>query len=196
MSDENFKDKDKKPYVKKPYKKEPYKKEPYKKEPYKKDAKKEELPDVIVRRNKRLSDFFKLLGLNVKVIGNVNNPPMIINDEFILNAYVHNFELRFTDSPNQGNVLYIVKLTEKPLFDKNKILSAINDYEKRPVFKVYLKDCSPTIYLSGYNFLNKEEKLGRYPVFSSYSPKVYFNKEKADEISDELIADGYSASVC
>jgi hypothetical protein len=197
----------KKPNVNKEYvKKENFKKEYAKKEYVAKSqkkvyvkkeySKKEELPELVVRRNKRLSEFFKLLGLNVKIIGNVNNPPMTINDEFILNAYVHNFELRFTDNPNQGNVIYVVKLTEKPLFDKNKVLSAINDYEKRPVFKVYLQDCTPTLYISGYNFLNKEEKLGRYPLFSAYSPRVYFSKEKADEIYNELKSDGYSASVC
>lgn len=164
----------------------------------KQNKKTEELSEIIIRRNKRLESFFKGLGLNVKVVQsvkNANNPPMILDDEFILNAYVHNFELRFTDSPIKGNVVYSVKLTEKPLFDKNKVLSAINDYEKRPVYKVYLKT-EPVLYLAGYNFLNKEVGLGRYPVFSSYQPKVYFNKEKADEICEELRNTGYSAVVC
>jgi hypothetical protein len=164
----------------------------------KKPNKKEELSEIVLRRNKRLNDFFKLLGLNVKVVQslkNANNPPMVLNDEFILNAYVHNFELRFTDNPIQGNVIYSVKLTEKPLFDKNKVLSAINDYEKRPVYKVYLKT-EPVLYLAGYNFLNKEVGLGRYPVFSSYQPKIYFNREKAEEICEELKNIGYSAFVC
>jgi hypothetical protein len=161
-------------------------------------GKAEALSDIIVRRNKRLVDFFKLLGLNVKIVDTVksaNNPPMILNEEFILNAYVHNFELRFTDSSVQGNVLYTVKLTEKPMFDKNRVLAAINDYEKKPVFKVFLKNTEPNLFLSGYNFLNKDEKLGRYPVFSSYQPKVYFNKEKADEVCEELCSDGYLAAV-
>ena len=165
----------------------------------KKQNNKEQLSDIVVRRNKRLSEFFKLLGLNVKLIEtakSINNPPMVLNDEFILNAYVHNFELRFTDSPNQGNVLYTVKLTEKPLFDKNRILAAINDYEKRPIYKIYLKNVEPTLYLTGYNFLNKDEKLGRYPVFSSYQPKLYFHEDKAQEICEELNSNGYSSSVC
>ena len=154
--------------------------------------KKEELSEVIERRNKRLTDFFKLVGISVRILGDENNPAIIYNDNCILNAFVHNFELRFTDHPTQGNIVYTVKLTESPNFDKNRVMNCINDFEKRPVYKVSVKNSEPPLYLSGYNFLNKEEKLGRYPVFSAYNPKIYFNKEKSDEICSELNNDGYS----
>lgn len=160
----------------------------FKKKAYDKD-------DIVKKRNKRLLEFFKLCGLSVRLIGDENSPAMVYEDKYILNAYVHNFELRFTDSAFQGNVVYQVKLTAKPNFDRNKIISCIDEYQKREVYKVSIKDSTPKLFLSGYNFLNKEEKLGRYPVFSAYYPKVYFSQEKASEISNELNQDGYNVEI-
>jgi hypothetical protein len=91
----------------------------------------------------------------------------------------------------QGNLIYTVKLTEKPNFDKNKVLSCISDYEKRVLTKIQLKNTKPILYLSGYNFLDKENKEGKYPVFSSYVPKIYFSDEKAKDVIEELSKDGY-----
>lgn len=178
----------KKPFKKKPFIKNDSDKKVVKKSFFKKVA---ETPfDTINKRNKLLVNFFKLIGLPVKVIGDKTYPDMVYNDEVMLNAFVNNFELNFTDSPNSKNVIYTVKLNENPRFDKNKILSCISNYPSRAIYKVAIKT-TPTLYLSGYNFLNKEEKQGRYPVFSSYNPKIYFTEEKAKEIINELIQDGY-----
>jgi hypothetical protein len=157
--------------------------------------KSEELKDLIERRNKRLDSFFKSLSIEYKIIGDENNPCIIYEDKYVLNCYVHNFELRFTDLPIKGNVIYKVKLVNNVKFDKNKIMSCINDYPKRSIYKVIIKNSFPELYLSGYNFLNKDEKLGRYPVFSTYHPKMYFSKEKANEIKDSLISEGYSVDI-
>lgn len=166
--------------------------------PIKNDAvkkRKEDLEEIIERRNIRIKNFFDLCGLQVRIIGDKNSPAIVLNDNCVLNAYVHNFELRFTDKAVQGNIIYTVKLTEKPNFDKNKVLSCINDFEKRVLYKIQVKNSNPTLFLSGYNFLNKNLKEGRYPVFSSYVPKVYFSQEKAEEISSELNNDGYDLVV-
>ena len=152
---------------------------------------KEDLDEIIKRRNLRLKNFFEICQLPIRLIGDNNSPAMVLNDKHVLNCYIHNFELRFTDNPIQGNIIYTVKLTEKPNFDKNKVMSCINDYEKRQLYKIRLNNSKPILYLSGYNFLNKEEKEGRYPVFSSYIPKVYFSEEKANEVLNELSNDGY-----
>lgn len=167
------------------------------KKTYKPKKTHESLDDLIDRRNQRLDEFFKLLNLPIRTIGNKNHPAFVYEEKYILNAYVHNFELRFTDNCNQGNVVYMVKLTEKPLFDKNKIMSCIENYDKREVKKISLSNTigNPKLYLSGYNFLNKKEKLGRYPVFSAYIPKVYFTEENAESVLSELIGDGYSVEL-
>jgi hypothetical protein len=168
----------------------PYKKD-FKKRDYATSKKKEDLTEIINRRNQRIKDFFNLCGISIRLLGNKNAPAMVVEDKYVLNCYVHNFELRFTDNPMQGNLIYTVKLTEKPNFDKNKVLSCISDYEKRVLTKIQLKNTKPILYLSGYNFLDKENKEGKYPVFSSYVPKIYFSEEKAKGVIEELSKDGY-----
>lgn len=153
---------------------------------------KEDLSSIIERRNRYLLKFFSLLDLPIRIIGDENSPAMIYNNEIVLNAYVHNFELRFTDSPVSKNVIYTIKLNENPRFDKNRVLLCLSEYKARPVYKVSL-NTNPILYLTGYNFLNKDEKLGRYPVFSAYNPKVYFTEDKAKEITSELKMDGYDS---
>lgn len=195
-------DKDKEPnnnvsgnFKKKPYKKKPFinndsEKKVVKKPFFKKVA--ETPSETINKRNKLLVKLFKLIGLPIRVVGDKTYPDLIYNEEVVLNTFVNNFELNFTDAPKSKNILYTVKLNDNPRFDKNKILSCISDYQSRAIFKVAIKT-TPILYLSGYNFLNKEEKQGRYPVFSSYNPKIYFTEEKAKEIVNELIQDGYEA---
>jgi len=60
---------------------------------------------------------------------------------------------------------------------------------------IKLERTNKTLYLTGYNFLNPEEGIRRYPVFSAHSPKIYFTKEMAQEIADELKCDGYDCGV-
>lgn len=180
----------KKSYKKKPFIKNDSEKKVVKKPFFKKVA--ETPSETITKRNKLLVKLFKLIGLPIRVIGDETYPDLIYNEEVVLNTIVNNFELNFTDAPKSKNILYTVKLNDNPRFDKNKILSCISDYPSRAIFKVAIKT-TPTLYLSGYNFLNKEEKQGRYPVFSSYNPKIYFTDDKAKEIINELIQDGYEA---
>jgi hypothetical protein len=88
---------------------------------------KNDLKEVVERRNKRLINFFSLCGYPLRLIADENSPAIVIEDKYVLNAYVHNFELRFTDSYNQGNIIYTIKLSENPNFDKNKVVSCIED---------------------------------------------------------------------
>lgn len=147
--------------------------------------------DVYRRRNELLIKFFKLIDVPVRLIGKPSKPFIIYNEEALLNAYVYNFELRFTDSPNHTNIIYTVNLSENPKFDKNMVLGCISGHKSRAIFKAYLENTNPKLYLTGYNYLNKKEKLGRYPVFSAYNSIIYFSEENIKEIISDLIKDGY-----
>jgi hypothetical protein len=156
-----------------------------------KDKTKEDSTDIYKRRNELIIKFFKLIDIPVRLVGNINRPAIIYNEEVVLNAYVHNFELRFTDSPFESKVIYTVKL-DYPKFDKNMVLKCLSDYKARAIYKVYLKDTQPKLYLSGYNYLNKKEKLGRYPVFAAYNSIIHFTEDGVKESVKNLISDGYN----
>ena len=42
------------------------------------------------------------------------------------------------------------------------------------------------LYLAGYNFRNKSQLREKYPVFSKFDYKLYFNKQRALEIIKEF----------
>ena len=201
----------------------------------------QDLDKVISRRNRRLSSLFNEMGLPVRIIGDPNSPAVIVNNKFVLNAYVHNFELRFMDNHIGGNCIYTIKLLAKPEYDKEKVLDCIYKYPVRYISKIVLEDTNyplrvvgrdyldkndgtgeyyvfgtaserfwlyddvvnesvlkksnAPVYLVGYNYLNREESLGRYPVFANHNPKVYFEKEKAEDALQDLKKEGYNCKV-
>ncbi|MFO7656141.1 MAG: hypothetical protein R6W78_03675, partial [Bacteroidales bacterium] len=63
----------------------------------------------------------------------------------------------------------------------------------RPVYK--LKLINSDLYLVGYNYLNSEDAVGRYPVFAKHKPKVYFDFEYAQSVADNLRTDDYQISI-
>lgn len=112
------------------------------------------------------------------------------------------FFVNFHDRPFKGNLLFSIKLTgnneyhEDDLYKINAWLS--NTHYHRPVFKIISRceHCDgDSVYLTGYNFEDAEEKKGRYPVFSKKCPKIYFTREKAFEIAEQLKIDGYKVDV-
>lgn len=173
---------------------ESFKKKKFKKSSKKEFTKKDDSKEVYERRNRLLIKFFRLIDVPVRLVGNLNRPAIIYDEQVVLNAYVHNFELRFTDAPYDSNIIYTVELSENPKFDKNTVLKCLSEYKARAIYKIYLKGSEPKLYLAGYNYLNKEEKLGRYPVFSAYNAIIHFTEDGVKTKVDELNTHGYKTA--
>jgi len=156
-----------------------------------------DLEETIARRNNLLQKFFnRIFPNNIIIIGNPNTPAIVYDNSLCLSCYVHNFELRFTDAPDKGKVIYMVKLQPDQKYDVEQVLNWFKECSHRAMYKVTVNNTTPKLYLSGYNFLDRDNKNGKYPVFSLHHPKVYFTKEKATEVSDSLLLEGYSVTVC
>lgn len=157
----------------------------------------QDLEEVILRRNNLLQKFFnKIFPNNIIIIGNPNAPAIVYDNSLCLSCYVHNFELRFTDAPDKGKVIYTVKLQPDQKYDTQEVLKWFKECSHRPMYKIAVNNTKPKLFLSGYNFLDRNNKDGKYPVFSLHHPKVYFTKEKALEIAQSLQVDGYNIEVC
>lgn len=160
------------------------------------------LSEVVERRNQKLKILFSKIGDNFRVIGNPNNPTVIMDEDTILSVWAHNFFINFMDAPFKGKLLFSIKLTNHNTYyeeDYQKIISWLsNPSHHRPAYKIgmfcgnFEKNSGvPILYLTGYNYLNQEEKSGRYPVFANKCPKIYFTEEKAKEIMTELKKEGF-----
>lgn len=148
-----------------------------------------ELKQTISKRNYRLDRFWKLLGLHVDLIGDMETPAMIM-EEHCLSCYVHNFNLIFTDRYEEGEEVYRVKLQQDQLYDLEKITEWLKSAEHRRVYRILMKD--QPLYLVGYSFKEKPKRKGaeddgqpepeKYPVYGKFGAKVYFTKDYAEEI--------------
>ena len=139
---------------------------------------------AFLRRERRLKILFKNLQIPIRLIGNPNSPAMLIKDSIVISAFVKNFDIIFTDIPSQGVYLLRIKLTHKNINDKDilgSIYQALLISEHKKTYRIQLNNTPTKMYLSGYNFLDKKTDYGRYPVFSQINPKVYFQKEIAED---------------
>lgn len=139
--------------------------------------------DIIERRNGRLESFFKKLSNHIRLIGDPENPAIIVDNTICLSAYVRNFDLNFTDQPEKAAIISTYKLKLGSCITQEEFDGYLNDYSHRRVYKVHLKNTP--LFLSGYNFLDRKHSKGRYPVFAKYNYKLYFNKEYAETIVED-----------
>ena len=157
---------------------------------------------IITERNDFLAKYFKRFfpNNNIQIVGDINKPNVIIDFEYALACYCRNFNLHFLDKNDFGTSLFSVKLNNSYVYDIAKINNWLQTAKHKKLFKVALKISSdqseqPTLFVSGWNYTDKENKLGKYPVFSEYEPKVYFSEDKAKEIAKELKQSNYQVEL-
>jgi hypothetical protein len=136
----------------------------------------------IEKRNDRLKIFFEDKGINVKIIGDINKPAVVYEQNHIcLCCYVHNFELIFTDKPVGGNELFRVKLTEKVDNDHNEeIENWFYNIKHKDIYRVAVDTDEFSLFLTGFHKTINDEYV---PVFCEVNPKYYFTREKAEEVA-------------
>jgi hypothetical protein len=101
--------------------------------------------------------------------------------------------LHFTKEPFSDEIVRTVKLKHEPEITRYEIQEVIESCKHRPVYRIILKDTE--LFLVGYNYLNSEDSVGRYPVFAKHKPKVYFDKSYAEKVAVNLQDDGYEIEI-
>ncbi len=168
--------------------------ERYNKIMYKKDMRsKESLEEMVTRRNKRLISLFTRNNINVRLVGDPQKPAIILDESTVISCFVKNFNLNFTREPFSDEIVSSVKLKHDPDISKLELEQILETCKHRPVFKLQLENTN--LYLVGYNYMNSEDSVGRYPVFAQHKPKVYFDKDYAFEVAESLISEGYKIVV-
>lgn len=156
-------------------------------------ARNESLEELVIRRNKRLLHFFMSNGFNVRIVGDEQKPAIILDETSVLSCYVKNFDLFFTRAPFSDEVVRQFKLKHEPEVTPSEIQEVIDICQHRPVYKIRI--AGTDLYLTGYNYLNSEDGVGRYPVFAKHRPKVYFDFEYANKLAESLNEEDYNLEV-
>lgn len=152
-------------------------------------SKNETLEELVSRRNKRLVNFFTSNGFEVRLVGDEQKPAVILNESIVLSCFVKNFDLFFTKEPFSDEIIKQFKLKHEPDATPQDIQDTIDTCNHRPVYKIKISNTD--LYLVGYNYLNSEDGIGRYPVFAKFRPKVYFDLEYAEKLTSSLCEEGY-----
>lgn len=155
--------------------------------------KNESLEEMVTRRNKRLKSLFSRNGVNVRLVGDEQKPAVIMDESVVLSCYVKNFDLHFTKEPFSDEIVKTVKLKHDPEITRYEIQEVIESCKHRPVFRIQLNNSD--LFLVGYNYLNSEDSVGRYPVFAKHKPKVYFDRSYAEKVAESLNEEGYQIEI-
>jgi len=130
-----------------------------------------------LKRNYRLQEFFRSKGYDVKVLGKIDNPA-VVYDGMVLNCYVKNFDLIFTNKPFNGEELFRVKLTHKISTEHDDAIEQwLHLYEHRKIYKLQITCNNKFMYYVG----KRENK----PAFST-DGFYFFNYDSAKEVAKEL----------
>lgn len=139
---------------------------------------------VCARRNRYLQSFFDKVKLNIKLFGDPQRPAIIVNNTYVLSAYVQNFNLHFADKPSNGKVLKTFKLTANENITHQEFMQLFKQADHRQVYRI--KYINTSLYLAGYNFEDRDNQAGKFPVFAESKFKIYFNKNRAEQIVQEF----------
>lgn len=140
--------------------------------------------EVCARRNHYLVQFFSRIKEDIHLINNPEDPDIVMNKRFAISAYVHNFHLRFTDKIYDGNVIQGFKLSGTNYIKQKEFDALLKQMEVIKLLRLKYKDTN--LYLSGYNFQNRIELEGKYPVFSRHDYKLYFKRERAGSVIEQF----------
>ena len=115
-----------------------------------------DLTSTIQKRNRKLQAFFNAKNLDVRLHGDAQNPLMVLCGCVGLSSYVHNFDLRMLDKPNQGEVMKIFKLTEIIQGTREEIVEWLQQYPQMPLYRIQHKDSK--LYLMWFQLCRSRTK--------------------------------------
>lgn len=151
------------------------------------------LSELITNRNILLKEFFSKRGLDAILIGDYNQPAIVIRSEpslFAVGGFVKNFQYNFTNIPFGGHVIMSINLnSENEDFTSVDILNIFDEYDQRPVY-VLKNEANSMLLFSSITDKSDESHI----YWSETDPRYFLSFEKAEEIRAQLL-DEYQTKV-
>lgn len=133
----------------------------------------------IDQRNKQLQLLFENAGFSTKLIGDCNQPKIIINDMFAVSGYVHNRLYHFTSKPFGGEIVRTVNLHDVDI-TASEIAKIFDSIEQRRFFRLVLKTDEKCFFLKTENSI---------PMFAFNDSRFWFDEQKASQTKKYLFED-------
>lgn len=145
------------------------------------ESKNDNMITDIIRRNYYAEQFFKYNDIHVNLLGDINNPLIVTEDNIVLSCFVSNFNLIFKDDSFEGKEIFTIKLKKEALNIKDRLDSWIKSAAHRKIYLFTSEDglyyCK---YIRVYNHI--------FPLFSPAKELAYyvFQRQKAIEVVQKL----------
>lgn len=133
----------------------------------------------IDERNDLLRRVFENLGYFVELVGDKNQPKIVINKSFAISGFVKNKLFNFTSKPFGGTIVKTISLLVDNPLTREELDHLINSTEKREIWKIFvrLEDGTKMYYIK------TEEKI---PYFSTKDNRYFFDFEKVSQMAEYL----------
>ena len=131
----------------------------------------------IQQRNVQLKTFFKSFGFEVKLIGDYNQPIIVINDDYAVSGFVQNRLYHFTTKPFGGNIVRTVNLNE-PDLTKSDLDDILSSNEQKRFWRLSVKCKNNLIY-----YLKTERGI---PLFANNDSRYWFKYDRVIEYKKYL----------
>lgn len=131
-------------------------------------------------RNIMLLNMFRQHNISAQLVGDINQPSIVIDGNFAISGFVKNRIYNFTNKPFGGFIVDSIYLNEETEITKTEIQEFVYVSEVRKLWKIQV--CvfgKEPVYL--YSIDNNKV------LFSLYDAKYFFSEEKAQEFINTLV---------
>lgn len=144
------------------------------------------------RRSDLLKSFFNQLGFKITLLGDINAPLLVTDNNIVLSCYVHNFDLVFTNRPHDAVEVFRIKLKKSNTVESYSELffDWLITSEHRTIYFIKSKD----YYF--YKHINKNEN-DFCPLWIKNKDFAYFvfSLKRAEELLSEIKKSESNASI-
>lgn len=131
-------------------------------------------------RNDLLRKVFENLGYFVELVGDKNQPKIVINRSFAVSGFVKNKIFNFTTKPFGGTIVKTISLLVDNPISKEDLEELFINTQKREIWKLFIRSEDGTQLF----YIKTEDKI---PYFSTWDNRYFFDLEKANQMAQYLM---------
>jgi hypothetical protein len=146
-----------------------------------------DLDSMIKHRNELLRKAFNNIDLDAVIIGDRNQPFIVIKNygskPFGVQGYVHNFKYHFKNQAVDGDIIHTIDLNEKKPLNISTFIDIISKSEVRKVYRIVL---SNGLQFASHREIQAFDGLKTNYYWSDTDCKYFISYAKAAEVFDKF----------
>ena len=136
------------------------------------------IESVVDSRNYKIKKLIERLGLDIRLIGDRDNPCMILDNNIKISAMIKDNIIIFFHAPRNSKPALVFDLDNPMSHNTVEVIKEIiNNSEHDKVYRIWSEQWG--MYLVGVDYENRLEKKDPFPVMSDKKPKIFLRESNA-----------------